>query len=107
MLDIIVLREAEADIAESYDWYNGRDFGRGEDFVFCVDECLRTVQIHPHIFPVAALDFRRALIRRYPFEIIYQPTDKAIIVYSVFHCSQNPDRWKNRIGLQSTGKQLF
>ena len=42
-------------------------------------------------------EFRRALIRRFPFEIFYEPDDHNIVVYAVFHCSQDPDKWKKRL----------
>ena len=49
-----------------------------------------TLLRHPHLFPIAVDEIRHASIRRFPFEIFYEPTDDCIIVYSVFHCSQDP-----------------
>ena len=43
----------------------------------------------------AAIDeFRRAPIRRFPFEIFYELSFDSITIYiySVFHCSQDPGR---------------
>jgi len=60
--------------------------------------CVLTLQRHPRLFPVAIDEFRRALIRRFPFEVFYEPIDDAIVIYSVFHCSQNPEKWRKRLG---------
>jgi len=48
-------------------------------FVKCDDDVLR-------------YEFRRAPIRRFPFEIFYELTVDSIAIYSVFHCSQDPQK---------------
>jgi plasmid stabilization system protein ParE len=95
---VIYTGEADDDIAESYDWYESREPGLGEDFLRCVEACVLTIQRHPDLYPVAVDEFRRALVRRFPYEIFYEPTADAIVVYSVFHCSQDPEKWRKRLG---------
>ena len=90
--------EADDDIAESYDWYESREPGLGEDFLRCVEACVLGIQRHPELYPIAVDEFRRALIRRFPFEIFYEVADDCLIVYSVFHCSQDPQKWRERLG---------
>ena len=97
---VIHTPEAGDDVAESYDWYESREPGLGEDFLRCIEACLLTIQRHPLAFPVAADEFRHAPIRRFPYEIFYEPTDDTIIVYSVFHCSQDPQKWRKRLGYE-------
>jgi toxin ParE1/3/4 len=69
----------------------------GEEFLRCVEACVLTLQRHPEIYPVATDEFRRALVRRFPFEVFYEGTRDQIIVYSVFHCSQDPQKWRARL----------
>ncbi len=95
---VIFTEEADRDVAESYAWYEGCEPGLGEDFLRCVEACVLSLQRHPHLYPVAVDEFRRALVRRFPFEIFYEPTEDSIIVYSVFHCSQDPHKWRTRLG---------
>lgn len=95
---VIFTAEAEADVVASYDWYESREPGLGEDFLRCVEACASTIQRHPLLYPVAVDEFRRALVRRFPYEIFYEPTADAIVVYSVFHCSQDPQKWRKRLG---------
>ena len=97
---VVFSPEADDDIAEAYDWYESREPGLGEDFLRCVEACLLTIRRHPEIFPVAVDEFRHAPIRRFPFEIFYEPTDDAINVYSIFHCSQDPQKWRKRLGYE-------
>lgn len=95
---VIFTPEAADDVAEAYAWYEEREPGLGEDFLRCVEACLLLVLRNPRLFPCALDDFRRALIRRFPFEIFYEPTPEGLVIYSVFHCSQDPGKWRRRLG---------
>ena len=95
---VIYTPEAEQDVAEAYSWYEAREPGLGEDFLRCVEACMLTIQRHPELYPVAVDEFRRALVRRFPFEVFYESARDHITVYSVFHCSQDPHKWRSRLG---------
>ena len=95
---VIFTPDAGQDVSEAYNWYEARGPGLGEDFLRCVEACVFTIQRHPELYPVAGDEVRRALVRRFPFEIFYQPAGDRIVVYSVFHCSQDPQRWRSRVG---------
>jgi len=98
MVEKVIFTPAAAeDVATAYEWYEEREPGLGEDFLRCVEACLLMSLRHPLMFPVAVDDFRRALIRRFPFEIFYEPVGEGLVVYSVFHCSQNPQNWRKRL----------
>jgi len=95
---VIYTPEAEQDVVEAYSWYEAREPGLGEDFLRCVEACLFTVQRHPKLYPIVVDEFRRALVRRFPFEVFYEEAGDCITVYSVFHCSQDPQKWRSRLG---------
>jgi plasmid stabilization system protein ParE len=97
---VVFTPEADDDIAEAYGWHEAREPGLGEDFLRCVEACGQVIQRHPEIFPVAVDEFRRALIRRFPYEIFYELAGDAIHVYAVFHCSQDPQKWRKRLGYE-------
>ena len=50
------------------------------------------------MYPAAIDEFRRAPIRRFPFEIFYEMNVDNIAIYSVIHCSQDPQKWRKRLG---------
>jgi toxin ParE1/3/4 len=97
---VIYTPEAAEDVAASYNWYESREPGLGEDFLRCVEACVLAIQRQPRMFPVALDDFRRGLIRRFPYEIFYESADDQLIIYSVFHCSQDPEKWRKRFSLE-------
>jgi plasmid stabilization system protein ParE len=94
---VIHTPEASLDVAESYGWYESREPGLGEEFLRCVEACILLIQRHPEMFPRAVDEFRRALIRRFPFEIFYEASVERIVIYAVFHCSRNPKIWRHRL----------
>lgn len=94
---VVFTPEAENDVAHSYDWYESREPGLGEDFLRCVEAALQGIQRHPLMYPIAADEFRRAPLRRFPFEIFCESASDSITVYSVFHCSQDPEKWRERL----------
>ena len=94
---IVYIPDAGEDVADSYDWYESREPGLGEDFLRSIEACLAIIQRHPYLFPVALDEFRHAPIRRFPFEVFYEPDDEEIVVYAVFHCSQDPNKWRKRL----------
>lgn len=52
------------------------------------------------------LEFRRALVRRFPFEVFYEPAQDCITIYSVFRGSQDPQKWRARLGPRPDGRLL-
>src|SRR4051812_12298860 len=99
MTEIIFTPDACGDIVEAYSWYEAREVGLGEDFLRRLEASLSAIQRHTEMYPVAAVGFRRALMRRFPYEIFYEPGENSISVCSVFHCSQDPEKWRTRLGV--------
>ena len=100
MLDLILLADAKDDLDEAYNWYESNEIGLGDRFLNYIQDGLSLIRQHPETFPVCASNFRRALISKFPFEIIYKNEGNRIVIYSVFNCSQNPQKWKSRISVQ-------
>ena len=65
---VIFTPEADDDVAGSYDWYESQEPGLGEDLLRSVEACVRGMQRHPEMYAAAIDEFRRAPIRRFPFE---------------------------------------
>ena len=94
---VVFTAEADHDVLESYSWYEERERGLGEEFLRAVEACLSGIQRYPAMYPVVADEFRRAPLRRFPFEIFYEAQGENIFVHSVFHCAQDPEKWRKRL----------
>ncbi|MEA5478727.1 hypothetical protein VB774_13960 [Pseudanabaena galeata UHCC 0370] len=66
---LIILPEAELDITEAYDWYQERELGLGEEFLRCIDASIQTIKRNPEIYVFVHEQYRRTLVRRFPYAI--------------------------------------
>jgi plasmid stabilization system protein ParE len=96
-VELIIAPEAEQDIAQAYDWYEGRRAGLGEEFLSCVDACIQAIRRTPEMHALIHENYRRGLVRRFPYAVIYEYAAETVTVYCVFHTSQDPDRWTQRL----------
>ncbi len=96
MLNFILSDDAEEDLLNAYNLYKSKEHGLGDRFLTAIHDGLTLIRQHPEIFPIAIVGCRRALVSKFPFEIIYEQKGDMIFVYSVFNCYQNPEKWKSR-----------
>jgi plasmid stabilization system protein ParE len=98
MAERFILRpEAEQDVAEAFEWYEQQEPGLGEELLRCVDACILAIRRNPLANPIAEDSFRRALVRRFPYAIFYEHEKERITIYAVFHCAQDPEKWRARL----------
>jgi plasmid stabilization system protein ParE len=89
--------EADDDSYQGYAWYEGRRIGLGREFITAVDACLQSISRNPKLYQTIYKDYRRAVVRRFPFSVIYEETDSAIIIYAIFGGRQDPNKWRERV----------
>jgi plasmid stabilization system protein ParE len=89
--------KARQDAADAFAWYEEQCPGLGLEFLRCVEATVLFIQRYPSMYPAVFGDYRRALIRRFPYAVFYEAEPTRIVVHAVFHCSQDPDKWKARL----------
>ena len=97
MRAVIYIPEASDDVVTSYQWYEGREHGLGEDFLQSIESCVTTILRHPQAFHQVEGGFRRAVMHRFPYAVFFKQREDALVIYAVFHCSQHPQKWKARL----------
>lgn len=98
MRRLVFSTEAAADIKAAYRWYEAQQVGLGREFRVAVEATTSRIQRAPERFRIASEPFRRALIRRFPFEVFYEFDDARVVIHMVFHTSQDPVKWRDRLG---------
>jgi plasmid stabilization system protein ParE len=96
-VNLVVLAEAEQDVSAAYDWYEERRVGLVEDFLGRVDACIQVICRLPEGYPVVHETYRRAVVRKFPYVVFYEYADETVTVYCVFHTSQDPEKWRQRL----------
>lgn len=95
--ELIIAPEAEQDIGEAYRWYEDRRPGLGDEFLSCVDACIQQICRMPELHAKAHEEYRRALIRRFPYAVFYEYAGGTATVYCVFHTSRDSEKWRRRL----------
>jgi plasmid stabilization system protein ParE len=94
---LIIAPETAQDISEAFGWYETRRDGLGEEFLGCVEACIQRVCRYPEIHAKVHEDYRRALVRRFPYAVFYEYAHETVTVYGVFHTSRDPEKWRQRL----------
>lgn len=95
--ELIVGPEAAQDIADAYAWYERRRTGLGEEFLSCVDACIEAIRRMPEMHATVHENYRRGLVRRFPYAVFYEHANFTVTVYAVFHTSRDPHKWRLRL----------
>jgi plasmid stabilization system protein ParE len=95
--ELIIAPEAQQDIDESYHWYEDRRFGLGEEFLGCVDACIQAICRMPELHAKVHEEYRRVLLRRFPYAIFYEYASGKVTGYCIFHTSRDPKKWHSRL----------
>ncbi len=97
---LIVRPEAEQDIDSAYAWYESRQVGLGDRFLNAVDAGMAGILRAPKVGRLILGKYRRALVRhRFPYVVVYRYDDVSdtVIIHGVFHTSQDPALWQQRL----------
>ena len=96
--ELVFAPETERDIVEAYDWYERQRPGLGEDFLSCLDAAFHAISRSPEICATVHEDYRRALVRRFPYGVFYRYEESVVTVYCILHTARDPAKWRQRLG---------
>jgi plasmid stabilization system protein ParE len=95
--DYTILPAAAQDAEKGYRWYENQRAGLGHRFLDELEACIGRICQSPKAFTPVLDQFRRALLKRFPYAIFYEYAGGRVTIHAVFHCSQNPDKWHERL----------
>lgn len=99
MHPVIFTAAASAELIEAQDWYESEAEGLGRRFRTAVVTTVERMSANPRQFPVVYQQVRRALLRRFPYVLMFvieQDADETLTVIACFHGSRDPVRWEKR-----------
>ncbi len=97
MPKIIFHPEISSEIKASYSWYQEQAAGLGDDFIVELESAYEAITELPETWPKFQKGFRRFLLTRFPYSIVYKHTAENIFVIAVMHNSRKPGYWLSRI----------
>lgn len=87
---------AEEELWEAVDWYDNQKVRLGKEFARELQEVMKLVRDNPHQFPKAFKDKRKAVLRLFPYVVIFEIHGNTVNVLAIFHMSKDPKIWKER-----------
>jgi plasmid stabilization system protein ParE len=89
---LIIKEEATQEAVESSLWYEKQQPGLGNEFLRQIEQSLENISNHPLHYQKTYSYYRQIIVRRFPYVITFEVAGDAIIVYAIFHTSQNPKK---------------
>ncbi len=93
---LLIRPEAEADIEESFNWYEGECPGLGHEFRRALGAAILRIRSSPLSFSIVHRQIRRTLVNRFPHAFFYFVSDETIVITACMHHKRDPKIWKER-----------
>ncbi len=88
--------QAEFELLESNNWYRARSSKAHQKFITEFENTIKLIQKNPLQHPIVYDTKRKAILKTFPFSIVYIIHHQTITIISIFHQSRNPEIWKKR-----------
>ncbi len=92
---VLVRARAERDLKEARDWYESKRPGLGDEFLDEAAVAMRVLASAPERERLYFKQFRRVLLRRFPYKVFYQIVKERVVVFRVLHGKQDHE---HRVG---------
>src|SRR5947209_7388579 len=97
MVAVVLTPAAAAEFEEAVAWYENEKAGLGSRFKQAVLGTIELVQRNSRAYPRVHKRLRRAIVKHFPYCVLYTPERTAVRVIAVFHMHQDPDTWRSRV----------
>ena len=86
------------EFSEAVRWYEARRPGLGGEFFDEVGAILALIEANPEIGATISADgqTRRALVGRFPYQVVYRLRPTEIVIVAIAHLKRRPGYWKDR-----------
>ncbi len=92
-----LLPEAERELEDAFWWYERQRSGLGLEFLLAFDAAVEGLRRLPEGHELVALKTRKALLRRFPYLVLYAVEAERVLITAVFHGRRDPRRWTDRV----------
>lgn len=93
MTSFRLLERASIELNDAAIYYENESEGLGLEFLKEFDKGVELIVAMPEAWSLIDGHFRRFLIRRFPFSIVYRLDEDVVVVVSVFDQRSKPRRW--------------
>jgi hypothetical protein len=91
------IEPASIELDDAIEYYNLQSTGLGEKFLVEVLETIELISDFPQLWSQNTKNTRKAVLRKYPFNLIYSLFEDKIYIIAVAHQNREPEYWIDRI----------
>lgn len=96
-MKVLFLQPAEAELGDAFHYYESVFNGLGYRFVDEVRQTIDRICAFPTAYPLISNATRRSLVRNFPYGIIFQPREDALLIIAVSNLHRKPEYWYARV----------
>ena len=96
--EVSFLAEAYDDLEAAVAWYNDQEPGRGAHLTAAVRDMVSRVAEQPRLFSTLSGPYRRAVVKRFPYLLVFRDTDDQVVIAAVWHGKRSRRALLERIG---------
>lgn len=100
MYEIEIHLDADKEMKAAAAYYEEHVEGLGDEFLDEIEQGLERIEQFPLLWPVYEGEFRRYLVKRFPYALVYRIESERIFIIAVAHNRRKP-------GLGSTENSLL
>lgn len=97
-MEVILSESAKAEVRHAAKYYEDEVEGLGKAFLCYIENSIGEIERFPLASRVIRKDFRRYLVPRFPYGIIYRIAKNQIFVAAVMHLKRKPFYWDEEQG---------
>ena len=96
MYEIVVHESAHEELNAAAVFYESREPNLGEEFLQELSQSFQKIKSRPFSYGIYFDDYRRCLMSRFPFQVVYDIQGTVIAVLAVAHLRRRPGYWRDR-----------
>jgi plasmid stabilization system protein ParE len=87
---------ARAEALAAFDWYLERNRHSAQEFMAELNRVIDRIAENAQLFPRVDQDSRRAVLKRFPYLVVFREIEFRIEIIAVAHGRRRPGYWKSR-----------
>ena len=85
------------ELQDAIDWYESKSPDLADALLREFHAARQRSLLYPHAWQPVEDGFRKCLLTRFPYGLIYQVEDDRILILALSHLKRRPDHWRRRI----------
>jgi toxin ParE2 len=96
-MNVEFIEPASIELDDAIEYYNSQSPGFGEKFLEEVLQTINLIVLFPEAWSEVTKHTRKALLRKFPYNLIYTIHKKKIYILAVAHQHREPEYWIDRV----------